>query len=97
MMHLIRDIRGHSMAETLPPQDPSTPASSALSVLGLTAQIVSAHIDDPEVAHTVAAAAVAILRADLGDETAQDAVDDAEGNELSWYARQELSALLDLD
>jgi hypothetical protein len=46
---------------------------------------------------TVAAAAAAILRADLGDESAQDVVDDAEGNELSWYATQELSALLELD
>ena len=45
----------------------------------------------------MAAAAAAILRADLGDEAAQDAVDDAEGNELSWYATQELSALLELD
>jgi hypothetical protein len=61
------------------------------------AQVVSAHLDDVESAHTTAAAAVAILRADLGDESAQDAVDDAEGNELSWYATQELSALLELD
>lgn len=59
-------------------------------------QIASAHVDDVGVAHTVAAAAAAILRADLGDDSAQDAVDDAEGNELSWYATQELPALLDL-
>jgi hypothetical protein len=61
------------------------------------AQIASVHIDDVEAVHTVAAAAAAILRADLGDESAQDVVDDAEGNELSWYATQELSALLELD
>ncbi len=60
------------------------------------AQIASAHLDDVEVTHTVAAAASAIMRADIGDESAQDAVDDAEGNELSWYATQELSPLLEL-
>ena len=55
------------------------------------AQIASVHIDDVEAVHTVAGAAVAVLEADLGDESAQDAIDDAEGNELSWYATQELS------
>src|ERR1700677_563063 len=49
MINLIRDIRGHSMAESSSSQDPSTPASSALSVLGLTAQIVSAHIANNKV------------------------------------------------
>jgi hypothetical protein len=61
------------------------------------AQIASVHVDDVDTVHTVAAAAVAILAADLGDSSAQDVVDDAEGNELSWYATQELSPLLDLD
>jgi hypothetical protein len=60
------------------------------------AQIVSVHVDDVAAVHTVAAAAVAVLAADLGDESAQDVVDDAEGNELSWYATQELAALLEL-
>lgn len=60
------------------------------------AQIASAHLDDPDATSTVAAAAVALLQADLGDESAQDTVDDAEGNELSWYATQELGAVLDL-
>jgi hypothetical protein len=60
------------------------------------AQIASAHLDDVDATHTVAAAASAIMRADIGDESAQDAVDDAEGNELSWYATQELSPLLEL-
>ena len=61
------------------------------------AQIASAHVDDVDAAHTVGAAAAAIIPADLGDESAQDTVDDAEGNELSWYATQELSPLLELD
>jgi hypothetical protein len=60
-------------------------------------QIASAHLDDEDAVPTVAAAAVAMLQADLGDDSAQDAVDDAEGNELSWYATQELSAVLELD
>jgi hypothetical protein len=60
------------------------------------AQIASAHVDDADVEATVGRAADAIVAADLGDETAQDAVDDAEGNELSWYATQELGPLLEL-
>jgi len=46
---------------------------------------------------TVALAASAMVPADLGDASAQDLVDDAEGNELSWYATQEMPMLLDLD
>jgi predicted transcriptional regulator len=49
MINLIRDIRGHSMAESSSSQDPSTPASPALSMLSLTAQIVSAHIANNKV------------------------------------------------
>jgi hypothetical protein len=43
----------------------------------------------------VAAAARAVTAADLGSADAQDAVDDAEGFALSWYAPQELAALLE--
>lgn len=60
-------------------------------------QVASIHVDDVEAIPTVAAAAAAVLPADLGDADAQDHVDDAEGNELSWYAPSELSALLELD
>ncbi len=59
------------------------------------ADIASFHVDDAEADATVRAAAAAIVAADLGDESAQDRVDDAEGHELSWYATQELDALLD--
>lgn len=59
------------------------------------AQIASVHVDDADAEASVAAAAGAIIAADLGDQTAQDRVDDAEGHELSWYATQELAALLD--
>ena len=57
--------------------------------------IASVHVDDADAEPAVAAAAEAIDAADLGDEQAQDRVDDAEGFELSWFATQELPALLD--
>jgi hypothetical protein len=60
------------------------------------AQIVALHADGPDAVLAVAAAAQAITAADLGDEAAQDAVDDAEGFELGWYANQEIEVFLDL-
>ncbi len=61
----------------------------------LLTQITSVHVDDADAEQTVAAAANAITAADLGDDAAQDAVDDAEGFALAWYAPEELSALLE--
>lgn len=58
--------------------------------------VASVHVDDADAEPTVAAAADAIIAADLGDPGSQDAVDDAEGHELSWYASQEVGTLLDL-
>lgn len=58
------------------------------------AAVAAVHVDDADAEDTVAAAASVVVAADLGDETAQDAVDDAEGFELSWYATQELDQLL---
>jgi hypothetical protein len=60
------------------------------------ATIASVHMDDSEAEPAVAAAAAAITAADLGDDAAQDTVDDAEGHELSWYATQEIGAVLAL-
>jgi hypothetical protein len=60
------------------------------------AAVASVHVDDAEAEPTVASAAEAIVAADLGDEAAQQDVDDAEGYELSWYASQELAAWLEL-
>lgn len=57
--------------------------------------IASIHIDEADAETAVAAAAAAIDRADMGDDEAQDIVDDAEGFELSWYAPQELTHVLD--
>lgn len=60
------------------------------------AAIASAHVDDADAEATVAAAAEAMIAADLGDPASQERVDDAEGFELSWYANQEIAALLEL-
>jgi hypothetical protein len=59
------------------------------------AAVASVHVDDADAESTVTAAAESIIAADLGNEEAQDAVDDAEGFELSWYANQEIAAILD--
>jgi len=59
-------------------------------------EIASVHVDDHDAEAAVSAAAAAIVAADLGDETAQDTVDDVEGFELSWYASQEIGPLLEL-
>jgi hypothetical protein len=58
------------------------------------ATIASVHADDADAEATVAAAAEAIIAADLGDADSQEKVDDAEGHELSWYANQEIDAYL---
>lgn len=60
----------------------------------LLAAVASVHVDDAEAEATVAAAAKAIMAADLGDPAAQERVDDAEGFELSWFANQEIAAIL---
>lgn len=59
------------------------------------ADVASVHVDDADAEAAVAAAAAAVTAADLGDEAAQEAVDDAEGFELSWYASQEIGHLLE--
>lgn len=62
----------------------------------LMSMIAAVHIDDTEAEATIAAAAEAIVRADIDGGPAQDTVDDAEGYELSWYATQEIGALVEL-
>ncbi len=56
-------------------------------------RLVSGHVDDPEAGPDVRAAVGALPAADAGDDDARFAVDGAEGNELGWYATQELSYL----
>jgi hypothetical protein len=57
--------------------------------------VAAVHVDDQDAESAVTAAAAVILEADLGLESAQDTVDDAEGFELSWYAPQELGDVLE--
>jgi hypothetical protein len=57
-------------------------------------KIASGHVDDPDAADDVRAAAAALAAADAGDDDAQFTVDGAEGHELMWYATQELAHLL---
>jgi hypothetical protein len=56
--------------------------------------LASIHIDDHDAEATVARAAAVVLEADLGSDSSQDVVDDAEGFELAWYAAQELDQVL---
>lgn len=58
------------------------------------AAVAAVHADDADAEAAVAAAADSIIAADLGNDQAQDAVDDAEGFELGWYANQEIGRYL---
>lgn len=57
--------------------------------------VAAVHVDGPDAAPTVRAAAAAILEADLGGDDAKFLVDEAEGHELLWYASQEVGPLLE--
>ena len=54
------------------------------------------HVDDPAAEADVAAAADAVVEADLGGEDAAFRLEQAEGHELQWYATQEIGPLLEL-
>ena len=58
--------------------------------------VASAHIDGAEAEADVSAAVAVVLEADLGSDDAQFVVDQAEGHELAWYARQEIGPVLEL-
>jgi Family of unknown function (DUF6912) len=62
------------------------------AVIPVTA-IAAGHVDEPDAAADVAAAADAVTAADAGDDDASFAVDSAEAHELAWYATQELQYL----
>jgi hypothetical protein len=76
-----------------PGRDPDDPAAVQVTAVVPIAKLASAHIDDPEAAPDVRAAIGALPAADLGDDGAKFTVDGAEGNELLWYAVQELPYL----
>lgn len=59
-------------------------------------EVAALHMDGAQAEEVVAAAAAAILEADLGGEDAKFLVDEAEGQELLWFASQEVGSLLDL-
>jgi hypothetical protein len=56
--------------------------------------LASVHVDSADAAEEIAAAAAAVLAAELGDDDAQFVVDNAEGHELQWYGVQEIADLL---
>jgi hypothetical protein len=58
--------------------------------------VAAIHVDSPEAADAVSAAAAVIDAADLGDMDAEFTLGDAEDHELAWYAPQELPFLLEL-
>jgi len=59
-------------------------------------QVAAVHVDGADAEEAVRTAAAEVDKADLGDETAELAVGDAEDYELAWYAPQELPFLLEL-
>ncbi len=56
--------------------------------------VVSGHVDDESAVLDIEAAVAALPAADRGDADAKFTVDGAEGNELLWYATQELMYLI---
>ena len=59
--------------------------------------VASAHVDAADAAGDVTAAVAALAAADDGDDDAAFTVEGAEAHELGWYARQEISALVELE
>ncbi len=80
-----------------PVDDPDTDRGAVRVTADIRLQdVASAHIDGADAEEDVRAAVNVVLEADLGSEDAQFVVDQAEGHELAWYARQEIGPVLDL-
>lgn len=76
-------------------QDNEGPRSAATVATAITLQQVQAvHVDDEDATDAIAKAVGALEKAAQGDEDAEFAVDEADGYELLWYARQEIPDLL---
>jgi hypothetical protein len=75
--------------------DFTEPATVQITVMVSLDAVVAGQIDDPQAAEDVRDAIAALPAAEAGDEDARFTVDGAEGNELMWYATQELPALFD--
>jgi hypothetical protein len=84
-------------ASVTPVDDPDTDRGAVRVQTDLRLQdVASAHIDAADAEEEVRAAVNVVLEADLGSEDAQFVVDQAEGHELAWYARQEIGTALEL-
>jgi hypothetical protein len=84
-------------AAVTPLDDPDTDRGAVRVEADIGVQdVASAHIDGSDAEDDVRAAVNVVLEADLGSEDAQFVVDQAEGHELAWYARQEIGPALDL-
>jgi hypothetical protein len=84
-------------AAVTPVDDPDTDRGATRVAADVRLQdIASAHVDGADAEDDVRAAVNVVLEADLGSEDAQFVVDQAEGHELAWYARQEIGPVLDL-
>jgi hypothetical protein len=59
-------------------------------------RVKAVHVDDPAAEPDVRAAAEQVVAADMGNDDAAFAVEQAEGHELQWYASQEIGPLLEL-
>ncbi|MCU1622676.1 MAG: hypothetical protein JWL79_1521 [Frankiales bacterium] len=57
--------------------------------------VQAVHVDDPSAIPDVTVAADAVIEADLGSDDAAFRVEQAEGHELQWWARQEIGPLLE--
>ena len=80
-----------------PIDDPDTDRGAARVEADIRVQdVASAHIDGADAEEDVRAAVNVVLEADMGSEDAQFVVDQAEGHELAWYARQEMGSALEL-
>jgi hypothetical protein len=91
---LAADVPG---AAVRPVDDPDTDRGAVRVEGDIRVQdVASAHIDVGDAEDDVRAAVNVVLEADLGSEDAQFVVDQAEGHELAWYARQEIGPALDL-
>ncbi len=91
---LAADVPDAAVAEV---EDPDADRG-AVRIAGEVAlrDVAGADVDGAEAEDDVRAAVGVVLEADLGSEDAQFVVDQAEGHELGWYARQEIGPALEL-
>lgn len=69
-------------------------AAVAIGVPVAVSSWASALVDDEEADGVISVAASALTRAELGDDDAKFAVDEADAYELAWYAVQEIPDVL---